>query len=268
MKRFLRYLLVSAVFGSAMALGAAPGCADNESSIFIRQAQLPVVGQSGALCTIDSSPTSLFITHGVLDVAFSTQYTAFLLVGNQLVQRGESTTVRTETSRVRLEGSEVYLEDAAGNTAAGPFTVPGSGFVDPAVGDTPGFGLMDSILVDSHTGQALRSQLMSQPRGTLRRFTAHVKAFGTTLGGVSVESGDFTFPIDVCYGCLVSFPPDSSNPALQQPNCSATSTTGGTSFITPCYMGQDTPIDCRLCQQYVGQSADICQPVSSTDAGP
>lgn len=266
MKRFVRHLLVSATFASALALGAAPGCADNESSIFIRQAQLPVAGQQGALCTIDSSPTSLFITHGALDVAFSTQYTAFLLVGNQLVQRGESTTVKTETSRVRLEGSEVSLEDAAGNTIAGPFTVPGTGFVDPAVGGTPSFGLMDTVLVDSRTGQALRAQLQAQPRGTLRRFTAHVKAFGTTLGGISVESGDFTFPIDVCFGCLVSFPPDASNPALNYPNCSGT-TTGGTTTIVPCYMGQDTPIDCRLCQSYLGQS-DVCQPFSSSDAGP
>lgn len=268
MTRFVRSLLVTATIGGALALGVAPGCADNDSSLFIRQAQVPVAGQQGAACTIDGSPTSLFITKGVLDVAFSTQYTAFLLVGSQLVQRGDPTTMKSETSRIHLEGTEVRLEDASGTTIAGPFTVPGSGFIDPASGGTPSFGLMDSVLVDSRTGQALRSQLTSQPRGTLRRLTAHVKAFGTTLGGVSVESGDFSFPIDACYGCLVSFPPEANLPGTQpQPNCLAPTTAGSSNFVTPCYMGQDTPIDCRLCHTYLG-NVDLCEPVSASNAGP
>ena len=148
MKRVVAHWLFLAAAGSAL-LGSA-GCAETESMLFIRQAQARVA--SGATgCTVDSSPSSLFITEGTLDLAFRTEYTAALLVGNQLVARGNASQLRTETSRVQIEGAVVRLENGV-NTVWGPFTVPASGFIDPATGPTPSYGLTEAILVGSDYG--------------------------------------------------------------------------------------------------------------------
>src|SRR5262245_8621497 len=149
MKQVLgRWLLLAGTAGAAT-LGAS-GCAEDQSMLFVRQAQARVPsGTSG--CTADNSPSSLVITEGTLDLAFRTEYTAALLVGNQLVPRGNSSQLRTETSRVQIEGAEVRLEDGD-KVAWGPYTVPGSGFVDPATGSAPSFGLTETILLGSAYG--------------------------------------------------------------------------------------------------------------------
>lgn len=258
MKRFVRHLFGSLfAAGSALLMIAAPGCADNESTLFIRQAQI-AQSTSGGGCTVDSSPTSKALMGGIMDVAFATQYGANLLVGNQLVDRGSRDHVKTETSRVQLEGSEVYLTDSAGRQLGAPFTVPGIGFIDPASGSNPSYGVLKSVLVDSVTGSKLRAEMSALPYGTVRRITAHVKVFGRSLGGLEVESGEWNFPIEVCYGCLVSFPPEAINQATTPPSCS----TGqdATDIKQPCSIGQDDPVDCRLCMTTASDKS-ICQPV-------
>lgn len=246
-----------AATGTALMLGVVPGCADDESSLFIRQAQVPQA-VSGGGCKVDASASASVRMGGTLDVAIATQYVAHLLVGNQMVDRGSRNDIKTETSRVQLEGSEVYVTDASGKQIAGPYTVPGTGFIDPASGSNPSFGLINSVLIDSVTGSKLRADLSEQPHGTIRRLTAHVKAFGRTLGGTEVSSGDWSFPIDVCYGCLVSFPLEAINPALQQqPNCRG----GAEAKIpSPCHVGQDDPVDCRICHA-VAPTSGVCEPV-------
>ena len=129
MKPFFRRAVVAAFAVGSAAL-ASPGCADSESMIFIRQVQATVANGSGG-CVADSSPSSLFITEGTLDVAFRLQYSAALLVGSQLVPRGNSSQLRTETSRIAMQGAVVRVQDANGVVQWGPVTVPGSGFIDP-----------------------------------------------------------------------------------------------------------------------------------------
>ncbi len=238
-----------------MLLGSA-GCADSESMLFVRQAQARI--SSGATgCTVDSSPSSLFITEGTLDLAFRTEYVAALLVGNQLVARGNSSQLRTETSRVEMEGAVVRLEDGR-NTVWGPFTVPGAGFIDPATGSTPAYGLTETILVGSNFGNSLVAEL----RQTLavRRYTSVVKVVGKTLGGTPVESGEWRFPLTICYACLVTFPPEASDPKLTRPNCDLPASTG-TTVAAPCALGQDDAVDCRVCKLSVRpQDIALCQP--------
>lgn len=224
--------------------------------LFVRQAQARVASGANG-CTVDNSPSSLFITEGTLDLAFRTEYTAALLVGNQLVARGNSSQLRTETSRVELQGAEVRLED--GTTRVwGPFTVPGSGFIDPANGATPSYGLTETILVGSSYGAELAKEL----RQTLavRRFTSVVKVLGKTLGGTPVESGEWRFPLTICYACLVGFPPEANDPKLSRPNCDLPAGTG-TTVAAPCALGQDDTVDCRVCKTSVSPTdIGLCQP--------
>ena len=256
MKRVFGNWLFLAAAGSALLGGA--GCADSESMLFIRQAQARVT--SGTGCTVDSSPSSLFIPSGTLDLAFRTEYTAALLVGNQLVARGNSSQLRTETSRVELEGAVVRLEGSAG-TVWGPFTVPGSGFIDPATGSNPAYGLTEAILIGSAYGNALVQEGVLRRDRTVRRFTSVVKVIGKTLGGTAVESGEWRFPLTVCYGCLISFPPEASDPKLTRPNCDLPAGTG-TTVAAPCILGQDDVVDCRVCKLSVPpQDIGFCQPL-------
>jgi hypothetical protein len=255
MKRVVaQCLFLAAAAGSALLGGA--GCADSESMLFIRQAQARVASGANG-CTVDSSPSSLFITEGTLDLAFRTEYHAALLVGNQLVGRGNSSQLRTETSRVEIEGAIVRLEDGR-NTVWGPFTVPGSGFIDPATGSNPSYGLTEAIMLGSTFGNELARDL----RQTLavRRFTSVVKVIGKTLGGTAVESGEWRFPLTVCYACLVSFPPEANDPKLTRPNCDLPAGTG-TTVAAPCALGQDDGVDCRVCKTSVRpQDIGLCQP--------
>jgi hypothetical protein len=249
-----RWLFWAATAGLA-ALGGG-GCVEDQSMLFVRQAQARVA--SGATgCTVESSPSSLFITEGTLDLAFRTEYTAALLVGNQLVARGNSSQLRTETSRVQIEGAEVKLEDGA-TVVWGPFTVPGSGFVDPATGATPSFGLTETILIGSAYGNQL---IKNFDKTVVKRLTSVVKINGKTLGGSEIQSNEWRFPLSVCYGCLIVYPPDANDPKLaQQPNCGLPAGTG-TTVTPPCVLGQDDAIDCRLCKTSIRpQDMALCEP--------
>jgi hypothetical protein len=230
---------------------AGAGCADSESMLFIRQVQARLTTGATA-CVADNAPTSLSLTGGVLDVAFRTRYTAALLVGNQLVARGNSTQVRTETSRIDIRGAVVHVLDDAGELAWGPVTVPGTGFIEPAVGSDPAFGLTETTLL-----QADAALIASVRTGIVRHEVAVAKVFGHTLGGTDVESGEWQFPIDVCFQCLVTFPAGTST-STTSPNCDAMTDTT-TTLTAPCNVGQDDPMDCRVCKEAF-QNSDFCQP--------
>jgi hypothetical protein len=236
------------------ALAAGPGCADSESMLFIRQVQARVAGQ----CTTDNSPSSLSIGRGSLDLAFQRQYRATLLVGNQLVPRGNSSQLRTETARIQLQGAVVRAEDTNGNVAWGPVTVPGSGFIDPASGADATYGVIDTVLLGSDLTTPLAAQLMGD-KGLIRYFTAIARVFGRTLGGMSVESGEWRYPINVCYGCSIVYPPDAIDPkAMPIPNCDLPFMTGMTG-TKPCIVGQDDTVDCRVCKES-HPSDPLCEP--------
>jgi hypothetical protein len=238
----------------ALALLAGPGCADPESTLFVRQAQAHVAGA----CGVDNAPTSLAILRGSLDLAFQRQYRADLLIGNQLVPRGNSSQLRTETSRVEIQGTIVRAEDSSGNVAWGPVTVPGAGFADPANGSNPNFGVVNTVLIGSELADTLSGQLMTN-RALVRYFTAVVRVFGRTLGGTAVESGEWRFPINVCYGCLVVFPPEANDPKIMpMPNCRLPSITGS-SVVRPCIVGQDDTVDCRICKE-THPNDPLCEP--------
>ncbi len=215
------------LFGAG--LMAASGCADNKSALFIRG----VVQVQAPGCDAKADPTTTMWGGGMLDVALTHVYWAPLLVGNQLTERGSRDQVRTETSRVTIRGAVVDVMNAKGDTLTS-YTTDATGFVDPASGTTPGYGIVWAKIIPS--------SLNLQANTTV---TVKVHVFGDTLGGRSIESTDLTYPISTCQGCLVSFPSNAYDPA----NPSAGCTGDPSGATTPCYPGQDVPIDCRLCTQ-------------------
>ncbi|MCC6217776.1 MAG: hypothetical protein IT376_23155 [Polyangiaceae bacterium] len=230
MARFVPKVVGGLVLAMASA-GAAGGCADNETMLFVVGVQA-VEGD----CLAKPDLSKPFRGAGVLDLALRNPpvYSAALIVGNQLVQRGDEEKLRTESSHISLEGAEVTVTDLAG-TQLDAYTVDVSGYVPATKGNEAGYGVATVPLIpgggDITAGATYR---------------AIVRVFGRTLGGQVVESGEFVYPISVCFGCLVTFPVDAWDQTLSTSyECNSTQPPEDSDA---CIIGQDTTIDCRLCR--------------------
>lgn len=232
MKPMRRLLVLAAL---AVAGTGASSCADNESQIFVRGVIVP----DSTTCTLKADPTGSLFLSGVLDVALRDEYRAGLLVGNQLVERGNSDQLRTETDRVVLRGAEVELYNQD-ETLRSAFSVPGTGFVDPGTGSDPGYGVIGVTLVPASEAAKFQ-QAFGDDRTADATITAAVRVFGDTLGGLEVESGQLGFPIIVCNGCLVSYV------GLDPLTNRCVTTAEFEPDEVPCLIGQDQVVDCRLC---------------------
>jgi hypothetical protein len=73
------------------------------------------------------------------------------------------------------------------------------------------------------------------------------------MGQIQIEGGTFTYPIDVCCGCLLSFPPDADAMGGNGHDCDAAAAMTTTVLCQP---GQDDLTDCRVCSG----SSLLCQP--------
>jgi hypothetical protein len=234
----------------ALAIGAGfattiPSCADNNSSIFIRQMQAAIAPE----CTVDNDPSALFVSSGLLDVGVGTTYIAKPLVGNQLLSRGDARQAKAEPNRVVIQGAEVRLLTPGGNERIAPFTTIASGTVDPTTSAEPAYGVTSIELVPASIGLQLRRELAQGGLGAVVSINAEIKVFGKTLGGTDVETGPFVFPLQICFGCTVTVPNDAVDPALGGPNCKKpAASSGGAQGRTTCNIGQDYATDCRICQ--------------------
>lgn len=226
------------------AVATLPSCADNESTLAVRG----ILALSADTCTTTADPSSELQFNGIIDTALAGEYTAIFLVMNQLVARGDANLLRTETSRIQLDTADVRIQDATGTTVtrsdgtAGEFTVPIVGFVDPGTGTTPGYGSTAITLIDPGTASDLAAQ--AQQTGLGMDLLVKVIIHGHTLGGTEVETGEFTFPLHACYGCLVDCPGKAIDSTFSPQNCKNMSEDPEPN----CRIGRDRPVDCRLCQ--------------------
>jgi hypothetical protein len=255
------------------AIGAAGGvvaaCVHDNSTIFVHDVLAPSFVTSGMACVFTADPTQPVLGEGTLDVGLRSEYTAVVLVGNQIVPRGDPNQPHTETSFVTLEGAVVRVVDSGGNQL-NTYTQPAAVTIPPSSGTTPGYASLGVTIVDSGTAKALKPQVSGvMNSGKTVPIVSYVRFFGHTLGGESVESDEFGFPVNVCAGCLVSFPVAEDDPNLSvQPNCAlaaaASSSSSSASSSVPCFVGQDLPVDCSACaklnpycQTFGGQGATV-----------
>jgi hypothetical protein len=250
----------SLLTAASLMLGAGlltPSCADNNSSLFI----VGVLDISQSSCIAKPDNTGPFQSNGVLDLAFASGYTAFVLVGNQLTEQGSREQLRTETSRVTLRGAEVQLTTLDGKAlpiagAENTFSTVGTGFVDPAAGDAPSYAAMAVNLIPPGL------------KGLPAQVLAKIRVFGDTLGGTSITSSELDFPITVCNGCLINYDTPDTTLAANSPFMCATTTasTTQTTVARPCVFGQDQSFSCTLCSATPGICRDPCaNPTYSSD---
>lgn len=228
--QWLRKLGLGSVVALVAASGFFPGCAENESSLFIYGFKAP---SDPPACLVDLTTTGgIFLSGGTLDVELTTTYIGYVLVQNQLVPRGSKDQLRTETSNIQITQAQITIEDVSG-TGITSYTVPGTGMA--TVGDT---GYLGAILIDPTTGASFQKLLAGATKGTQKLLVSRVKVFGRTLGGTEIASNEVAFPINVCYGCLITYHPGPTSDC--EPSADATTEE------LPCRIGQDDVVDCRL----------------------
>ncbi len=243
MKRVWGHVLTGLLLtgGAGVAAGSLPACVHDDSTIFIYDVLAPQFVTAGMTCVFTADPTQPVLSEGVLDAALTAEYSPVFLVANQVVPRGDPTQPHTETSYVNIQGAVVHITDSGGNEL-NSFTTMVAATIPPSSGTLPGFASMGVTIIDSNTAMGLG-------HGGVDRVVATVRFFGKTAGGESVESNDFGFPVNVCRGCLVSFPVTEDDPNLPTPNCaSAGASSSSMATNVPCTPGQDLAIDCSLCQ--------------------
>jgi len=231
MRRHSVSSLVTATLEATSVPLSVSGCAENDSLMFV----VGVMALEAPACEVTPDPGALLLARGVLDRAFTTGYTGALLVGNQLTQRGSREQLRTETSRVALRGAEVRIETPQGGQLT-EFSTVGTGFVDPAAGADPSYSAMFVDMIPSSVSPTL-------PDG---RIVAKVRVFGDTLGGEEVTSSELAYPIDICTGCLVSYPAEAADPTSPTYLC-ALGGMASEGLTPPCILGQDGLIPCTAC---------------------
>ncbi len=242
MKRVLGQAL-SVVTVALLATAFTPACAENDQSIFIRSALAPSTNRQGGRCVYTSDPTQTGLFLGEVDIAFTNSYTAVLLIGNQLAQRGDSANTRAESNRAHINGAVVRVTDPNGGLI-GEFTSLATGFVEPQLNNQASYGPIMVTAIDVPTMAKIAADVdFERPK----LVAANIKVFGRTVGGVDLESGEFQFPIRVCKGCLVTFE-GYDDKATDVVECKrpADDAAGSTDDL-PCRSGQDERTPCLYC---------------------
>ena len=239
MKRFWGRAFATAA-GAVFAGSLIPACAHDDATIFIRHVMAPPsAGVSGA-CQYQSDPTQPYINSGLVDAALRQTYGPVILVGNQLITQGSTDQVRVETARVTVQGAFVKVVDPVDGSVVMDNTVLSSGTIDPGAGNTPSYLALFVTLMNAAAVAHFDPGTVSAPA---RVAISYVKVYGQTLGGVSVESNEFQFPIYVCHGCLVDFPAGAATTNY----CAGATGTTNSNVKIPCSLGQDQTADCTLC---------------------
>lgn len=243
MKRILGHVVSLLVVGLAVS-SVLPACATNDQTIFIRNALAPAILRTNGICTYTNDPQQAALFQATLDLGVTDSYFAILLVGNQLIPRGDPQNNRAESNRVHINGAIVRVTETDG-TLIREFTSLATGFADPGNNNAAEFGVIGVTGIDAPTKDILLPTLPN--RQVSRSVVMNFKAFGTSLGGVDVESGEFQLPARVCNGCLVDFTTGNDDLAMVQPNCLKRGSTTASTTMAPCVAGQDEPVKCETC---------------------
>jgi hypothetical protein len=244
MKRIWGHVVSVFVVGLAVS-AVMPACATNDQTIFIRGALAPSANRVNGACNYTNDPTQTSLFEARLDLALTDSYFAVLLVGNQLIPRSDPQSNRAESNRIHINGAVVRVTETDGALIR-EFTSPATGFADPGQSGAAEYGTIGVIGLDAPTRDLILPTLPN--RLVAKTILINFKAFGTSLGGKDVESGEYQLPMQVCKGCLVDFSTGNDDTAMQQPNCLKKGTTSATATTAPCFKGQDELVKCETCQ--------------------
>ncbi|MGD0677988.1 MAG: hypothetical protein ABSC94_21450 [Polyangiaceae bacterium] len=258
MNRVSKHVLAGLAIGGGCGI-AVSACAHDDSTLFIYDVEAPQYVSAGTTCSFQSDPTQPYIESGTLDLDFLTEYNPTYLVGNQLVAQSNPSALATETSFITLQKAVVRITDVEGKLL-NTFTSSAAATIAPASGTTPSYAAISATTIDSQTAVTYGPK----GAGSFVRFLTYVKFVGVTLGGQTIESDEFVFPVDLCRGCLIDFAQADIDPLYLAPNCASNPGVMATTTEVPCVRGQDLPVDCSQCQDVAACSPPL---IPVNDAG-
>ena len=122
-----------------------------------------------------------------------------------MIAQGNQATPDSETARIEIQGAIVQVVDPAENNATiENNTVLTAGIIEPASGSVPSYAGVGRNIMDAAAIAHFTPALIG---ARAKIALVYVTFFGQTLGGQNLQSNQYQFPVDVCAGCLVTFPP-------------------------------------------------------------
>ena len=212
----------------------------DEKSLFL----IGALDVNATECVAKPESSAIVLAQGVWDLALTSNYTATLLVGNQLARPGAV----NETERISLRSAEITLSTAEAAVLEKYSTVA-TGFID-AEALPAAYGVMSVNLIPVGLDERVqRAELL----------IAKIRVTGEALNGTLLTSSELDFPIRVCTGCLVQYPSSAADPtAPSHSTYLCANATEDTVLTTPapCLPGQDLPFSCALCAESVAMCRD------------
>lgn len=203
----------------------------NPPALFVRQ----VLALGPGECLAKPNPASTFMLKGALDLDLRSRYDAAILVAN---------TLPADFDAITLDRASVVIRSPDGKVGSTKQVLTG-GFVEPRTAESYGWGVASVQLLDAADIATLVPQSAIQDGGTFT-LSAEIRVEGAALNGKRYVSAPFQYPIDVCSGCLVSYPTEADEPAEPGYQCSAW-LSSELDEPPPCQLGQDYWVDCRFC---------------------
>lgn len=193
-------------------------------AVFFTITGVPAV--SGTTCTVPSMIMTA-LSGGIYDVsqgALTMPYFLGVVLKNGVAPAGTQGMMSTvDTNDIAVQDVDANLQTVSGQSI-GSIVVPVAGTMVDAGGGSAGIGfpVMDAAEVGAVAGLVS----VGKPIDLEVTITVH----GSFSGGGDVETQAFTFPIQVCKGCLIT----------DAGACPVTGSTTG----DPCNPAQDFPITC------------------------
>lgn len=198
------------VVGAALIVG----CAENEESLLVLNA--PLWADDGE-CIVQPAADGLSLTNGVLDLSFGTPYVMpATLLNNSPMQDASENNAGVDTNEIQLLDADVDLSMAQAPEIIDALRDMDDGLVSfnvplPTVSIFP--EQLQSVLVEvipQPTSMALAEALGAAFGASARvtivaRVVFHASRSGNTIGKVGgIDAREFSFPISLCFGCLVT----------------------------------------------------------------
>lgn len=260
---------LAAVALSTFALGA---CEDNE--VRLQLVQMQPIDTSTCAASLDFT-TSLGT--GLVDLALAQNYVISPLVVNKLLDVREIKNFSDQDGRIdthditlhsavieytALDALEANLPQQVTIPIAASVPVNGEGTVISVEALKPS---MIEAMRSADQFVLFDSQNQLRPIRSSVQMILTMRLRGVTLDGKDVESNEYVFPITICNGCRVTFPPEAIDVSTPVPQCvsQVAEDTELAAVSCPAVLGQNSNfVDCVQCQGFAADSVSrqLCQP--------
>ena len=223
---------------------------------------------------VGSGGDSVGLARGLLDVAIAQSYVVHPVVQNNMYDvRGvngfSEPDGRTQTTDVLLTEAVVELStfDVLNANLPPRRVVPFVTNVNLNSISAVGVEVLDAAMIEAirQSPQFLTVNAQSQVKAlrTTMTIVATIKYRGHTVGGAEVESNTVNFPITLCNGCSVYYPPSADTGGESSPNCSGGADEELPEITCPSQVGTDGfSVHCLQCPGFAidSFSRQLCEP--------